>query len=249
MKKYLILLILALLIPANCFAMKLEKAVELGSFATFPPSGAFRFEGTVSNEGTLAKEKEYKSGKDYAKGVACFGSGDNALYIHYDNSYFYTEDFSENIFRSRTLITSCKMGDEDSADTIIMPMGFPHSCTIYQVTNDLGFKMYLLQYDTGAIPSYKMIGKRDGKWVKYFETEAAEQYYGMKMAFCHNYKLNGNAVIFEYGRYSAVEKKFLTSTELHFIWNDTDKWFGVDCKIYDEVASNSNETSSDTNEN
>ena len=249
MKNYLVLLVLVLLVPVNCLAMKLERSVELGSFATFPPSGAFRFEGTVSNEGTLAKEKAYKSGKDYAKGVACFGSGNDALYVYYDNSYFYTEDFSENVFRSKTLINSCKMGDKDPADTIIMPMGFPHSCTIYQVTNDLGLKMYLLQYDTGAIPSYKMIGKRDGKWVKYFETEAAEQYYGMKMAFCHNYKLSGNAVIFEYGRYSAVEKKFLTSTELHFIWNDTDQWFGVDCKTYDEVTNNNNETSSGTAKN
>ena len=238
MKKYLILLMVTLLIPANCFAMKLEKAVELGSFATFPPSGAFRFEGVTSNEGTLAKEKEYKSGKDYAKGVACFGSGEDALYVYYDNSYFYTEDFRENVFRSKTLINSCKMGDKDPADTIIMPIGFPHSCTIYQVTNDLGLKMYLLQYDTGAIPSYKMIGKRDGKWVKYFETEAAEQYYGMKMAFCHNYKISGNAVIFEYGRYSAVEKKFLTSIELHFIWDDKDQWFGVDCKTYVEEVTN-----------
>ena len=114
----------------------------------------------------------------------------------------------------------------------------------------MGLTMYLLEYDKGAVPSYKMIGKRkDGNWVKYFETVAAEQYYGMKMAFCHNYKLIGNAVIFEYGRYSAVEKKFLTSTELHFIWNDTDQWFGVECKTYDEVTNNNNETSSGTAKN
>ena len=249
MKKYLILLIVLLLIPANCLAMKLEKAVELGSIATFPPSGAFRFEGITSNDGTLAKEKAYKSGQDYAKGVACFGGGDDAIYVHYDNSYFYTEDFGENVFRSKTLATSFKIGDKDIANTIILPMGFPHSCTIYQIINDKGLKMYLLQYDVGAIPSYKMIGKRDGKWVKYFETEAAEQYYGMRMAFCYDYKLSGNTIIFEYGRYSAVEKKFLTSTELHFIWNDTDKWFGVDCKTYDEAESNINETSNDTAEN
>ena len=242
MKKYLILLIVALIIPVNCFAMKLEKVVELGSMATFPPTGAFRFEGTTSNEGILAKESAYKSGKDYAKGVACFGSGEDALYVHYDNGYFYTEDFAEKIFKSKALTNSCKIGGKDIEDTIIMPMSFPHACTIYQVINDQGFKMYLLQYDVGAIPSYKMIGKRDGKWVKYFETTAAEQYYGMKLAFCHNYKLEGNAVIFQYGRYSAVEKKFLTSTELQFIWNDTDQWFGVDCKTYDEIENTTNST-------
>ena len=235
MKKYFILLlIVALIIPANCSAMKLEKAVELGSIATFPPSGAFRFEGTTSNNGTLAKEKAYKSGQDYAKGIACFGSGDDALYVHYDNSYFYTEDFGENVFRSNTLANSCKMGSDDVTNTLILPMGFPHSCTIYQIINDKGLTMYLLQYATGAIPSYKMIGKRDGKWVKYFETVAAEQYYGMRLAFCYNYKLKDDTIIFEYGRYSAVEKKFITYTELHFIWNDADRWFGVDCKTYIE---------------
>lgn len=254
MKKYLTLLVIAvLLIPANCFAIKLENVVEIGSIATLPPSGAFRIEGATSNDGRLAKEKEYKSGKDYAKGVACFGSGDDALYVYYDNSYFYTEDFGENVFRSKTLVNSCKMGGKDAADTIILPMGFPHTCTIYQVINDLGLKMYLLQYDTGAIPSYKMIGKRDDKWVKYFETEAAEQYYGMKLAFCHNYKLKDNAIIFEYGRYNAVEKKFITSTELQFIWNDGDRWFGVDCKTYDEAETETigdtvNDTSDETSE-
>ena len=236
-KIFLLLIVTVLLVHTNCLAMKLEKVVELGSMATFPPSGAFRFKGITSNDGTLAKEKEYKSGRDYAKGVACFGSGDDVLYVHYDNSYYYTEDFGENVFKSKELINSCKIGSRDIADTIIIPLGFPHTCTIYQVINDQGLTMYLLQYDIGAIPSYKMIGKRDGKWVKYFETVAAEQYYGMRWAFCHNYKLSDNAIIFEYGKYIKAENKFVTSTELQFIWNDTDRWFGVNCKNYDEIES------------
>lgn len=231
MRRYLTLFVVAIiaLMSPTCLAMKLESSTELGSIATLPPSGAFRIEGAVSNEGILAKEKEYKSGRDYARGVACFGSDEDALYVHYDNSYFYTEDFGENVFRSKELVNSCRMGDSDIANTIVMPLGFPHTCTIYQINNDTGTKMYLLQYDIGAIPSYKMIGKRqDGNWVKYFETTVAEQYYGMKLAFCHNYRLDGNSVIFEYGRYSAEENKFITNIELQFIWNDEDQWFGVE---------------------
>ena len=231
MKKYLTLITIAvsLLLNTNCFAMKLENSILLGSISTLPPSGAFRIEGATSNEGELEREKEYKSGNDYAKGVACFGSGEDIIYVYYNNDYFYTEDFSENVFRSKELTNSCRMGGENIDEAVILPFGFPHTCSIYQITNDIGLKLYLLQYDTGAIPSYKMIGKRqDGKWVKYFETETAEQYYGMKRAFCHNYKLKDNTVIFEYGRYDAVEKKFITNIELQFVWNDDDKWFGVE---------------------
>ena len=231
MKKYLTLImtITIILLNSTCIAMKLEKAELLGSIATFPPSGAFRIEGAVSNEGELAKEKEYKSGNDYARGTACFGSGENTLYVYYDNSYFYTEDFKENVFRSKELSNSCRMGGDNIANTITLPFGFPHTCSIYQINNDTGIKLYLLQYDTGAIPSYKMIGKRqDGRWVKYFETEAAEQYYGIKRAFCHNYQLKDDKIIFEYGRYDAAEKKFVTNIELQFIWNEADQWFGLE---------------------
>ena len=87
-----------------------------------------------------------------------------------------------------------------------------------------------MEYDKGAVPSYKLIGKRqDGKWLRYFETTAAEQYYGMIRAFCHNFSLQDDTIVFEYGRYDIVEKKFITSTELRFIWNDSDQWFGVEC--------------------
>ena len=215
--------------PVDCFAMRFESTTELGSIASLPPYGAFVIEGATSNNGQLSTESAYKSGNEYAKGVATFGNGENILYVHYDNSYVYTEDFGENVFRSKELANSCKMGDNNIDNIVILPMGFPHSCNIYQVHNNSGIKMYLLEYDKGAVPSYKLIGKRqDGKWVKYFETVAAEQYYGMNRAFCHKFYLNDDAIVFEYGRYDIVEKNFITHTELRFIWNDSDQWFGVE---------------------
>ena len=217
-----------LCIYSNCFAMTFGVTTSLGSISTLPPYGAFVIEGATSNQGELSTEKAYKSGREYAKGVATFGSNDNVLYVHYNNSYVYTEDFGENVFRSKELANSCRIGGSNIEDTLILPMGFPHSCNIYQIQNDLGIKMYLLEYDKGAVPSYKLIGKRqDGKWLRYFETTAAEQYYGMVRAYCHNFSLQDNTIIFEYGRYDVAEKKFLTSTELRFIWNDSDQWFGV----------------------
>ena len=216
-----------LLVPVNCLAMNLISSTEIGSIATLPPYGAFVIEGAVSNNGELSSEKVYKTGKEYAKGVATFGSDENILFVHYNNGYVYTEDFGENVFRSKELANSCRMGSSNFDDTVILPMGFPHSCTIYNISNDKGMKMYLLEYDKGGIPSYKLIGIRQDKWVKYFETTAAEQYYGMKRAFCHNFRLAGDSIIFEYGRYDIAEKKFVTSIELRFEWNDDDQWFGV----------------------
>ena len=217
-----------LLIFSNCFAMNFSDPISLGSIATLPPYGAFIIEGATSNQGKLSTEKAYKTGHEYAKGIATFGSDDNILYVYYDNSYVYTEDFGENVFRSKELANSCRIGGSTIENTLILPMGFPHSCTIYQVNNDADIKMYLLEYDKGSVPSYKLIGKRqDGKWLKYFETTAAEQYYGMTLAFCHNFSFQNDTIIFEYGRYDIAEKKFVTSIELRFEWNDDDQWFGV----------------------
>lgn len=217
------------MISADCLAMRFESTTELGNIASLPPYGAFIIEGANSNNGQLSTETAYKAGNEYAKGVATFGNGENILYVHYNNGYVYTEDFAENVFRSKELANSCKMGGSNIEDTIILPMGFPHSCSIYQVHNNSDIKMYLLEYDKGAVPSYKLIGKRqDGKWVKYFETTAAEQYYGMNLAFCHKFYLNNDSIVFEYGKYDIVEKKFVTHTELRFIWNDSDQWFGVE---------------------
>ena len=224
------LIAILFIVSADCLAMRFESTKELGSIATLPPYGAFIIEGAISNKGKLSTEVAYKSGNEYAKGVATFGSSENILYVYYDNSYVYTEDFSENVFRSKELANSCKMGGSSIKDTLILPMGFPHSCSIYQINNDVGLQMYLLEYDKGAVPSYKFIGKNlNGNWVRYFETTAAEQYYSMKRAFCHSFSLDGDTIIFKYGRYDIVEKAFVTSTELRFIWNDNDQWFGVEC--------------------
>ena len=234
--------VITIVASANCLAMTFDKSTALGSIATFSPSGAFKIEGAASNQGELSKDKEYKSGRGYSKGVATFGSGEDVLYVYYDNSYVNTEDFMENVFRSKELAKSCLMGGSDINNTIILPMGFPHTCSIYQISNDMGLSMYLLEYDKGAVPSYKMIGKRkDGNWVKYFETVAAEQYYGMRLAFCHNFYLKDNMIVFEYGRYDSKEKKFINSVELQFIWNEADQWFGLDQKVYVYEDKNSNE--------
>ncbi|MBR1729796.1 MAG: hypothetical protein IJ728_09770 [Selenomonadaceae bacterium] len=229
MQKFFGLIIIIMLMSSTCLAMNFQQSIKLGSFSTLPPYGAFRFEGATSNQGELSKEVEYKSGTEYAKGVAAFGTGENILYVHYDNSYFYTDDFKLNAFKSKELINSCRIGDSNIENTLILPLSFPHSCNIYQIKNDSNMSLYLLEYDTTGIPSYKVIGKRsDGKWLRYFETVAAEQYYGMFNAFCHSFKLDGDQIIFQYGRYDIVEKKFITNVELHFIWNYADQWFGVE---------------------
>ena len=239
LRKLFLVFFVIMVMNSTVSAMKFENSTALGSISALPPSGAFRIEGATSNEGERSNKKEYKTGREFVKGVACFGAGENSLYVHYDNSYYYTEDFIENLFRSKELANSCRMGANDIKNTVILPLGFPHNCQIYQVKNDSAIKMYLLEYDKNTVPTYKLIGKlTDGTWVKYFETVAAEQYYGMKFAFCHNFYLKDDMIVFEYGRYNSDEKKFVTNIELQFIWNETDKWFGLNQKLYDVTNNN-----------
>ena len=213
-------------LPSNCMAMAFSQPVELGSMSALPPYGAFKITGATSNQGTLSTEKE-QSG-DYAKGVACFGEGAYALYVHYDNSYFYTDDFKMNVFHSKEFDKSCLIGDKDTKNTLILPLGFPHNFTIYFIKTDSKINLYLLAYNTNTLPSYKLIGRReDGRFVNYFSTEAMEKYYGMTRAFCHNYRVLDNEIIFEYGKYDKVKAKFISYAEMHFTWDDKTQWFGV----------------------
>ena len=53
-------------------------------------------------------------------------------------------------------------------------------------------------------------------------------------------------IVFEYGRYNSDTKKFVTNIELQFIWNQTDKWFGLDQKLYD--ITNDNDVSNEEEE-
>ena len=238
---------------SSCLAVTFEKATELGSVSSLSPSGAFKIEGAVFNKGEFSTDKEYEGTKVYNKGLACFGMGEAALYIHYDNSYVKSKDFMLKAFHSQELKKSCQIGDrEDMKNIFPMPLAFPHAFNIYKIENDKGINLYLLQYDVDTLPSYKAVGKRpDGKWVKYFDTEAAEKYYGMKLAFCHNFYLKDNKVIFEYGRYNSEEKKFETYIELQFIWNDKDQWFGVDQAVPEIslISDNLDESDNDNDDN
>ena len=212
----LFLVILSLLsIKSNCFAMTLSQPVELGMVASLPPNGEFKITGATSIQGSSSK------------GIASFDR-DN-LFIHYDNSYVYTEDFQLNAFHSKELSTSCRIGGKNLDNTLILPLGFPHSFSIHLIPTDENIKLYLLAYDIDAIPYYTLIGKKsDGIFVKYFETVAAEQYYGMMRAFCYDYQVDKDKFIFKYGRYDSVAKEFITRYELHFKWIESSHWFGVE---------------------
>ena len=127
--------------------------------------------------------------------------------------------------KARTLYI---IGDKDTKNTLILPLGFPHNFTIYFIKTDSKINLYLLAYNTNTLPSYKLIGRReDGRFVNYFSTEAMEKYYGMTRAFCHNYRVLDNEIIFEYGKYDRVKAKFMSYAEMHFTWDDKTQWFGV----------------------
>ena len=221
MIKIFVLILNLIFMSSTCLAMTFQTPIELGKVASLTPNGEFKFTNATSIQGSSAK------------GTACFGEGSTAIYVHYDNSYVNSEDFKLNAFHSKELINSCKVGAQELNNTLILPLGFPHDFSIYLIKTDEKIQFYLFEYNASAVPTYVVIGKRaDGLWIKYFETVAAEQYYGMTRAYCHSYHVDGDKIIFEYGRYNATEKKFATNIELHFCWEDDTQWFGVEQITY-----------------
>ena len=202
-----------MLMSTTCSAMVLSEPIELGSVASVLPNGEFKFTGAQSVEGNSSK------------GIVKFDD----LYVHYNNSYVNSEDFKINAFHSTELSDSCHIGASTLNNTLTLPIGFPHKFDIYLINTDENMKFYLLAYDVNAVPSYKLLGKHKNKfWSKYFETTAAEKYYGMDRAFCYNYYVKDDTIVFEYGKYNSVEKKFINYEELIFHWEDDTQWFGVE---------------------
>ena len=85
MKKILLGVVLSVLFVANsAFAMTFQQPVKLGAFVWMQVHhNSFEFRGATYNSGQANIEQ--RSGKTYyIKGVARFGDGDSAIWLHYN---------------------------------------------------------------------------------------------------------------------------------------------------------------------
>lgn len=241
MKKFLLGVVMSVLFVAqSAFAMTFQQPVEIGNVGG-TPVGGFVINGATKNDGELFRMRDGKTidsktyrGTVYGKGIARFGDGDDALYMHYDCSKERTIQYVDAY--------SPKFGDKDAKRTVSLMAGEDDFVQIYRIQNDSDITLYLLR-DRGSVDGttiYVLLGRRsDGVFVKYFDMEDINiQYFGLKKnkygttRGMHNpcyesCRCEGDTIIIDYGHYRG-RSGYVKEGEFRFKWDETAQWFGVE---------------------
>ena len=209
MKKILFLTIMLMFIVANCFAMTFSQPAEIGVVENYGIiGGGYKFKGEVSNTGILYeinKEKYYKNG------VVAFGKNEDLIYFHYNNKNYHDKDNIRN-YGGKNLNNTFKA---------TQAYGFK----INQIKTDSNITFYLVyewQFDVRG-NKFALLGrKKDGTFVKYFDTwSISEKYFGNNYmgngSFYDNWYCTNDSIIIEYSRY---KKEKIKEGEFRFKWDD-----------------------------
>lgn len=223
MKKFLLGVVLSVLFVAqSAFAMTFQQPVKLGDFVWKQVHhNSFEIKGATYNSGQ--SKVEPRSGRIYyTKGVARFGDGDSAIWLHYNKEN--RPHFG-------------KLGGENFNNVLsedFLGTGYE----IFFIGEERGFKFYAIRggYDLPSAQfryEYDIIGRKpDGTWVKYLNTgKLLKQYIGKDYACSiQNVTTSGNTIIMQY---KILEYKLRRVTdgrcgELRFKWDESAQWFGVE---------------------
>lgn len=222
MKKRVLGLIvgICMLAGSSCFAMQFSPVEEMGEAGVSQAGrsgGGMVIINATHNTGDYYITNTYNAHntQSYGKGVATFGDGDDALYMHY-NMYDHTPTV---------------MGGKNIHNTIQWRFLIGY---ISRIRTDEGITLYAIQNTYGPEFDYLILGRRaDGIWVKYLDTrEITDRYWswngqGAPPTAYRNLRTEGDTVIMEYRHWSDQEKG-----EFRFRWDENAQWFGIEQIVY-----------------
>ena len=193
MKKFLTLIIFLLMMSAQASAMNLTLYESVGTIAQTSAPNEIKIEGYTQLHG------------NFSKGVAVF---EDYLCLHFDCS------------RAKDFNAASRFGGEDFSNTVPVYV-FEGLTKIYPIV-DGDREFYLLATETGGGGSFKLIGERGGKWVKYFDTSDMRKKIPAEF-YLDDFYAAGDKIIFRYKQWQA-ENYY----ELRYKWNAPTGWFSVD---------------------
>ena len=206
MKKFFALMIALMMFAAQASAMNLR----LERTEWFITLGKEQF--------TLRITGSDLADGDYSKGVAKFGN----LYFHFDapalNYVMKSSSFEDE---QKIFDAASRFGSRDFENTVPV-FTFEGGTHIYPIRGD-GHEFYLLATETGGGESSKLIGERDGKWVKYFDTLDVKRRLKQWDFYLQRYYADGDTIIFEY-----EQEKTQRRYEIRYKWDEAAQWFGVE---------------------
>ena len=223
--KIVVMFLVLLFASVQCFAMMVSQPQKVGKII-YANMGGFYFEQVAKNNGVLVSHQFMRGKKVYENGVAQFGNGDDALYLHYGKSSGKVKYGSTNI--------------NNTIDSYIM------ITEITKIKSDEGITFYLIKdsYDLAEEDRYLLLGRRkDGVWVKYFDSdEVARRYFGVtpgdtinmrprNSLWFSNCVCSGNTFVLIYGRSQNV-RYHTNKGEFRFTWDASAQWFGIKHIVY-----------------
>ena len=219
-----LIIVAGLFVSGNVFAMTLSQPVAIGKVVHYSEDNGFEIVSATSNEGVEVTEKD--DIERFVSGTAIFGDGEDMLYFYYDVGT------TAEKFKDATV----RFGARDSDNTIDLAHFVTYSCEIFKIAVDDGSTMYLLanQYDGDGVFEYVLLGRRrDGSFVKYFDTTAIKPYYFQdkkeKIGF-NNAQCVNDSIFVDYGTYEYAGK-LKAEGKLQFEWDSAANWFGVEIKF------------------
>lgn len=230
-----------MIFSATANAMTLFPPTKLGSVWLGAP-GYFEIKGATYHVGEPYTDKKFiraynidgqnkKGAKIYNKGLARFGEGDDAIYLHYDGRGGFPS------YQSGISPIS-KYGGEDIRNTLDVGTGITD---LRLMRTDSGITLYLFtNHDAGGFngTTHIVLGKRkDGTFVQYFDTRKIKnEYFAQPREFwlADDVIVRGDTIVIPYkwlenpvpgGRDKNVG-------EFRFKWDDKAQWFGIEYLKY-----------------
>ncbi|MBR0260248.1 MAG: hypothetical protein IJQ85_00435 [Selenomonadaceae bacterium] len=208
MKKFFAALICLLIMSAQVSAMNLTLYESVGSVSLGSKPFELKIEGYTKLDG------------NFSKGVAIFNGN---LYFHFDAPSLkekmpQAKNFAEE---QKIFDMASRFGSSDFSNTVPVFV-FEGMTKIYPMSSDDGRKFYLLATETGGGGSMKVIGDRNGTWVKYFDTLDMRKQMPQEF-YLENFYAEGDTIIFLYKQWQ--QENFC---ELRYKWNENNQWFGVE---------------------
>ena len=214
MRRFLgMIMFVCLLFSGNCFAMQFSQPVKIGNIGhdMFNSSLGIYINGAAYNFGIHDDNNEYNT-KYYKSGLARFGNGKDALYLHYN------------------MKSNLKFGGKDMSNIIEIPN--KDFCTIYQIKSDSQLTFYILD---GVLPKYIALARcTDGKFIKYIDmTKIFQKYLGERYkhsVYLKNVSAQEDTLIIKYKqdiRRGCLLWRFIYSGTFYLKWNEKLQNFDV----------------------
>ena len=204
----------------NAVAMVFSQPQKMGA-VWGTPIGGIVIEGASLNNGEIYRmndgktipKKKYNNVDVYSKGVAKFGAGADAIYVHY-------ETVPQHI---------AMFGNKDGKNVFNYEI-FEIWYEIRQIKTDNDLVLYALANLTSS--NWIILGRKsDGVFVKYLETDDIRRKYFDKPRYVNFDEIctKGDTMII---RYKYFANKNEQRGEFRFKWDDAAQWFGVEQVVY-----------------